>query len=141
DPQQANHVFRDTFVSQCYGPKTCPGIFGFGNVPYDAYTFTNSAAGPACVVVNLDAGSCTGFNYIFSASYLGSFDPANVCNHYLADMGSSPDPVGSYGFIVPAGATFVVVLDGIEPGMECAYYVLTVSGLVCPPTPTGTPPT
>src|SRR5204863_188450 len=74
---------------------------------YDAYTFTNSTGGPACVTVDLNT-TCTGTNFIFSAAYLGTFDPANICTNWLADSGLSPNPTRSYSFTVPAGARFVI---------------------------------
>ena len=47
---------------------------------------------------------------LFSAAYLGSFDPASLCANYLADMGAIPDISGSYSFTVPAWNAYTVVV-------------------------------
>jgi hypothetical protein len=76
---------------------------------------------------------------LFSAAYLGSFDPNNICSaNYLGDMGASPAP--AYQFTVPAGATFVIVVHEVTPNTGCASYTLTVNGVgTCPVTPTPVP--
>src|SRR5436190_8102743 len=70
DATQTNRLFRGGVAGTCGPPGTCstsPGTFH-----YDAYTFTNSTGGPACVTVDLNT-TCTGTNFIFSAAYLGTF--------------------------------------------------------------------
>ncbi|MEO8285779.1 MAG: S-layer homology domain-containing protein [Chloroflexota bacterium] len=94
---------------------------------YDSYSYTNNTNQAQCVTVQLDAGSCTGQRYLFSAAYLGEFNPNNMCANYLADIGASPNPVGSYAFTVPAGANFVVVVHEVTTGAGCPGYALTVS--------------
>src|SRR5213076_2419338 len=75
-----------------------------------------------------------------SVMYLGSFDPANVCTNYLADIGNSPDVAKSYSGTVPAGQTFVVTVNEVTPNAVCTGYTLTITGLCGggSPTPTAT---
>jgi hypothetical protein len=82
--------------------------------------------------------ACGGSLEVMSEAYLGTYNPANVCQNYVADLGASPPPPGTYSFTVPAGATFVVVVNETTPGGGCAAYTLDVTGtcgLVRVPTP------
>jgi hypothetical protein len=74
---------------------------------------------------------------IFSAAYLGSYNPANLCVNYLADMGGiSEDYSGPgtffYSFTVPANTNFTVVVNGMAEDYYCSGYTLTVAGPLCP---------
>jgi hypothetical protein len=136
---QDGRVTRDGVSSTCAVPKVgCPGNPYTGTpYHYDAYTFTNTTGVSQCVSVTLNS-ACGGVNEVMSEAYLGSYNPANVCANYLADLGSSPPPAGTYSFTVPAGATFVVVVNEINPGGGCTAYTLDVTGtcgLVRVPTP------
>ena len=109
---------------------------------YDEYTFTNTTGSTQCVTVDTDT-ACTGTNFIFIASYLGSFDPANICTNWIGDSGSSPD-IGvpaPYQFDLDDGQTVVIVVSEVTPDAGCAGYTVTVSG-ICggggSPTPTPT---
>lgn len=137
DPQQAGRLSRNGVVSSCAAPKSCPGVFDTAGRSYDAYTYVNTTSTTACITVRLDDRGCGG-NDLFSAAYLGSYDPTNVCTNYLADAGGSPAVVGSYSFNVPAGATFVVVVHEVYGGQGCGLYNLRISGLPCQPTPAPT---
>jgi hypothetical protein len=133
DPIQLGRLNRDGTPAQCQAPESCPDVLDPSPRHYDAYTYTNSTGEAACFNVDLHAGSsCTGLNYIFSAVYLHSFDPTNLCSNYLADIGTSPNPSGVYSFSVPAGATFVVVVHEIDPNAGCGSYSLAVSSCLCP---------
>jgi hypothetical protein len=139
DLVQDGRVTRDGVSSTCAVPKVgCPGNPYTGTpYHYDAYTFTNTTGVSQCVSVTLNS-ACGGANEVMSEAYLGSYNPANVCANYLADLGSSPPPAGTYSFTVPAGATFVVVVNEINPGGGCTAYTLDVTGtcgLVRVPTP------
>ena len=79
----------------------------------------------------LTPGRAVGAGYLFSAAYLDSFDPGDLSANYLADIGISPNPRGSYSFAVPAGATFVVVVHTISTATECSGYAVTVSDAHC----------
>jgi hypothetical protein len=107
----------------------CPGNPYTGTpYHYDAYTFTNTTGVSQCVSVTLNS-TCAGGQEVMSEAYLGAFNPANVCDaNYVADLGASPPPAGTYSFTVPAGGTFVVVVNEINPGGGCTAYTLDVTG-------------
>ncbi len=144
DGTQAGRLNSLLTSSTCAAPRNCPGTLDTLTRHYDAYTYYNASNTAACVTVALTA-SCVNSLLIQSASYLGSFDPNNLCVNYLADIGPSPAPIGSYSFTVPAGATFVVTVNELVPNTGCSSYTLAVSssgGLTCPitsGTPTSTP--
>jgi len=104
---------------------------------YDQYTFTNTSGSAECVVVTLDSRSCGGPG-VFGSAYLNSFDPNNLATNYLADLGVS-GPTASFSFGVPAGATYVVVVQEIGTDLGCATYTLTVNP--CAPIPPSNTPT
>jgi hypothetical protein len=129
DTTQVGRLGRDDFASTCALVKTCPGVTADTNPRhYDAYQFRNDTGAPACVTVRLDT-QCNFENNtsIFSAAYLGSYDPTNPCTNYLADMGYSPPALNAYQFTVPAGATYVVVVNEVNPNTGCGSYTLSVS--------------
>ena len=122
DAPQADRLGRDGTPSTCAG-KVCPGGIGTPGTRF-AKTFgpyTNSAGVAACITVTINAATgVPNTGDIESAAYLGSYDPTNLCLNYLGDSGVSglggpgPGPVlgtASYSFTVPAGASFVVVVN------------------------------
>jgi hypothetical protein len=123
------------FVDQtgaCNNVRTCPGNFStVGARPFDAYTFTNASAVPACVTVVVDAQACLGNNFLVVAAYLGAYNPANQCQNYLADIGGSPNPTGVFSFNVPGNATFTLVVTAANasPTVCTTPYRVTVTGL------------
>jgi hypothetical protein len=142
DPTETDRMFRDGTASTCAAPKVCPGVLGDG-LPrhYDSYTFTNTTGSTQCVTIDADAMTCTGTNFIFLQAYLGSFDPTNLCTNYLADIGGSPNPTGSFSFDLDDGQTVVIVVNEVDPDAGCVGYSFTVSGICgggVSPTPTAT---
>jgi hypothetical protein len=130
--------FRDGVPSACGVAKAFPGTSTPGNHQYDAYAFQTCAnSGPTCVTVTLNAAN--GIN-LFTAAYLGAFNPANLAQNYIADAGGSNTTV-SYSFNLPAGAqTFTVVVEDVPVGPASnSPYTLSVSGAcvtsVCPIVP------
>lgn len=129
--------FRDGIPSSCGAQKAFPGTSTPGNHQYDAYQFQTCAnSGPTCVTVTLSAAN--GVN-LFSAAYLGAFNPANLAQNYIADAGGSNTTV-SYSFNLPAGAqTFTVVVEDVPVGPASnSPYTLQVSGAcvgTCPVVP------
>src|ERR1043166_5886290 len=81
-------------------PQTCPAttscaIFGDPNsFRYDSYTFNNTG-GAACVTIDTNT-VCNGDHAIFTSAYLGSFDPDNLCTNWAGDVGTDPNPDGSF---------------------------------------------
>jgi hypothetical protein len=98
---------------------------------YDAYTFKNNGTAQVCVTVTLTLPQQIGTNYQAN-SYLGSFDPNNICANYLADPGVSSATLSVpivYSHNVPAGASFVVAVQTTNPGEIDGDYQLKVEGL------------
>jgi hypothetical protein len=125
----ATRHFRDGVPSSCGPPKPFPGTTAPGTRQFDAYTFTtcsNSAA--SCVTVRFAGPNAIN---LFTAAYLGNFNPANLAQNYLADAGSSA-ATRVYSFSLPAGQqTFTVMLYDVPPGLATpsgSAYSLTVSG-------------
>jgi hypothetical protein len=136
DAIQTNRLTRNSVTSDCSTNKPCPGeiVSPGGSIHFDAYSFTASAA--ACVTVSLSTpcnNTSAGNDFIHSSAYLGSYDPANKCLNYLADIGNSPLPSGSYSFVVPSNSVFVVIVNEVDSGVGCTNYTLTVSGFDCVP--------
>lgn len=125
---QTDRLTRDLNTSTCTPNKLCPGpLGGTATLRYDAYTFENGESN-ACITVTLQSGCTT-----FSVAYLDSYNPANFCNNYLADMGDSTDNgVTNYSFNVSASARFVIVVNEVTAGGGCGY-TLRVDGGSCRP--------
>ncbi|MFL5731727.1 MAG: dockerin type I domain-containing protein [Chloroflexia bacterium] len=146
DSLQVARLGRDNSPSTCDG-KGCPSSLGQGLRHYDQYTFYNDSGQPQCVLVRLDTACDGTTNPIFSAAYLGSYDPTNLCTNYLGDIGFNPPDQHEYSFTVPAGATYVIIVNEVNEDTGCPSYTLTVSCGVFGGTPTatatvtGTPPT
>ncbi len=142
DPTQTGRLFRDGVPDTCQAAGTCQ-VFDTTPRHYDNYTFTNTSSNTVCVTVDVNT-ACTGTNFIFVAGYVGSFDPNNICTNWVADIGSSPDPTGTFSFNVPAGQTLIVNVHEVTANAGCPAYTLTITGLPgggpCPsPTVTNTP--
>jgi subtilase family serine protease len=140
-PTQTDWLWPSGTNSTCRLPKACSEEeAAVGTVAYNAYSYTNSSSSAACVSVTIttlcgDKGEY--YNSIFSAAYLGSYNPANLCANYLADMGGIQGSFTGpgtffYSFTVPANTNFTVVVDGTYPSYYCSGYALTVAGLLCP---------
>src|ERR1051326_5118325 len=139
DPTQTGRLFRSGVPQTCPPTTTCTP---FDTTPrhYDSYTFTNTTGSQQCV--NIDTNTaCTGTNFIFTAAYQGSFDPANLCTNWIGDSGSSPNPDQAFQVQVAAGQTLVVVVSEVTANAGCPAYTLTITGLCGgggSPTPTPT---
>lgn len=128
DTTMTGRIVRNGVASSCAVPKVFPGTQDLlPNRRYDAYTFTNSGNATACVTVNLTSACSTN---IFDAVYLGSFNPANLSQNYLADAGSSFAGVSTMSFNVPAGQSFVLVVHEVNVNAGCTGYSGTVTGLL-----------
>jgi hypothetical protein len=139
DPTQVDRLNRSGISGCCGAVFTSCQIFGDAQLRhYDAYTFTNTTGSTQCVDVNVNT-ACSGNNFIFTAAYLGTFDPNNICNNWIADEGSSPGPTAPFSFIIDNGQTVVLVVSEVNAGAGCPSYTMTVSGLGAGGTPTPTP--
>ena len=139
DPLEMARIADEDPQSNCVLHVTCDPVDG-AQRHYDSYTLENTSGSEACVTVEISAPACDGLRALQSATYLGSFDPSNVCVNFLGDIGSSPySSVKSYSFTVPAHSTIVVVVNTIEEGFTCSAYTVRVSGLPAPGCVTSTP--
>jgi hypothetical protein len=138
DPTQTDHLNRSGIAQTCPATTSC-AIAGDGLLHhYDAYTFTNTSASTQCVTIDTNS-TCTGPRFIFTAAYLGSFDPANICTNWIGDSGFSPNPDKSFQVEVPAGQTLRVVVSNVTANGTCPAYTLTITGLCGGGTPSPTP--
>jgi hypothetical protein len=127
---QTDRVFRDGFPSTCAVPKAYPGTTVAGPKAFDRYEFVNGGGdgNPAtCITITMNTG-CTNDSFLFVVAYLNSFNPADVSQNYLGDIGSSPNPTGQFSVMVPAGQKLILVVSQVF-GTPCATpYTLNVSG-------------
>jgi hypothetical protein len=140
DPTQLDRLNRGV-ISGCCGTTYPCQIFGDGQLHhYDTYTFTNTTGSTQCVTVGVNT-QCQGANFIFTAAYLGSFDPNNICANWIADEGRSPVPgdPAPFSFNIDNGETVVLVVSEVTAGAGCPSYTMTISGLCGRGTPSPTP--
>ena len=124
DASQSGRMTRNGTASTCSAPKSYPGNFTTtGARLYDSYTIANPRNVAVCATIGVTSGC--GIN-LFTATYLGSFNPANVGQNYLADIGSSFPTAAFYSVTVPANATIVVVVHTLNENQTCASYTLSV---------------
>jgi hypothetical protein len=135
DLTESPRLFRADPPSTCPAPQVCEGPSGTGPYFYDQYTFVN-AGQTNCVTVTLTPNCGATFS-LHSSAYLNAFTPgaATICTDFLGDIGNSPadgGPPVPYSFDVPAGATFVVVVNHVTVGGTCPSYQLDVAGCEVP---------
>jgi len=113
DSTQSDRLGRDGQPSTCAG-KGCPGGGFAGTKYYKTYNYRNDAGAPACFTVTINA-ALNGPGDIESAAYVGTYNPANLCQNYLGDSGvvglGTTIPDASYSFTVPPNSDFVVVVN------------------------------
>src|SRR5207245_101084 len=136
DPLENGRLTRSGIPQTCPATTSC-AIFEAVQHHYDSYTFTNTTGATQCVDIDTNT-ACTGTNFIFTAAYLGSFDPTNICNNWIGDAGSSPNPDQAFQVEVPDGQTLVVVVNEVF-GADCPAYTVTITGLCGGGTPSPTP--
>ena len=127
DPTQIDRLFRSGIPQTCPASTSC-AIFGDG-LPrhYDSYSFTNTTGATQCVNVDTNT-ACTGTNFIFTAAYLGSYDPNNICTNWIGD-GFSPNPDQPFQVNVDNGQTLVVVVSEVTPDAGCSSYTVTLDNI------------
>ncbi len=140
DPTQVDRLNRGV-ISGCCGTTYSCQIFGDGQPHhYDAYTFINTGGSTQCVTVDVNT-DCQGSNFIFTAAYLATFDPNNICANWVADEGRSPAPGDPtpFSFNIDNGQTFVLVVSEVSAVAGCPSYTMNVSGFCGEVGPTPTP--
>jgi len=137
DLTESPRLFRADPPNTCALPQPCEGPSGSGPYFYDEYAFVNGP-GLNCVTATLTSNCAAAGTFSLHASaYLNAFTPGagTICTDFLGDIGSSPadgDPPKSFSFDVPAGGTFVVVVNHITVGGTCPTYQLDVTGCEVP---------
>jgi hypothetical protein len=127
---QSDRLSRTVSAGECGSPPLCPGALGDPPHYYDAFTFRNGPS-DACITVTLSSDLAD----VFSAAYLGAFDPTNLCVNYLADSGDSTFGISffgpkTYSFNVLSNAIFVVTVNDVA---GAGPYQLSVTGGNCRP--------
>jgi|GEM_PF-828716 len=135
DPVQMGRLDTRANETICNSPAPCPVIVDSNPRHYDTHTFVNTTNSSQCVYVRVNA-QCSASTTVFSAAYLNSFNPNNLCANYLGDAGFSSPPEAFYSFSVAAGATYVIVVHELFPNQGCSQYNLLVQSNVCVITPT-----
>ena len=138
DPTQVDHLNRSGIPQTCPASNSCEVAGDQLLHHYDSYTFTNTSGSTQCVTIDTNS-ACSGVRFIFTAAYLGSFDPKNICTNWIGDSGFSPDPDQAFQVEVPDGQTLVVVVSNFTANGTCPAYTLTVGGLCGAFTPSPTP--
>jgi hypothetical protein len=140
DPTQNGGLPRVSPTSACGTRKAAPLFTVAGTRFYDVFRRTNESEGTLCTIASISSSSCS-TDRVFSAAYLPGFDPAtSVRGNYLADSGLSGVFGGdttTYGFDVPPGAAYDVVVTSAAAGATCATYELRLGS--ASPYPTGAP--
>lgn len=127
---QDTRLYRDGNPSGC-AAKACPGSSGTGARTYDAFVFPNEGCGDVCVTAVLSP-YCT--NYLVAATYLDSYNPADICANFIGDPGLSPAQ-GDYvewQFTIPLHHKAIVVITMATSGQTCPDgYTLNLVGVPC----------
>jgi hypothetical protein len=141
DPTEHGRLTRGTVVSACGTKKAKPLQADLATgYHYDSFRHTNDSESAICTLVSLEQASTCSSDRTFSAAYLPSFDPTAVLVNYLADGGESgrlASLTHRYGFDVPAGAGYDVVVISEDPHATCPTYDLRFG--TASPYPTGAP--
>jgi hypothetical protein len=142
DPTQKGRLLLNAAPGTCPAPKGPSATDTTHDRFYDAFTRSNQSDSTLCVLASLEATSACTSGGPISAAYAPQFDPASVARRYLADGGLNAVQglrIISYGFEVPAGADYAVVVTGSNPGATCPSYDLRLGATA--PYPTALPPT
>ena len=145
DPTQTDRLFRSGVPGTCAVP-TSGALFGDATPRhYDLYEVVNNGGSPSCVDVTVGTDVCTGTNFIFSAGYSPTFNPANILENWQSDSGFSPD-IGApqtYSFNLAASAHAFINVHEVTPNAGCSHYTVDVNGadpVGGPPPPPPPPP-
>lgn len=131
-----NRPFRDGVLPTTCANKTCTaGVAGAGSF-YDVINFTNTESTAQCVTLTYTVTAITGGTFTFLSVHEGSFNPANTCQNYLSDIGSSPatgTPV-TLRFTLAGNATAAIVVSSVGV-ITSANYTLVIDGICAPCVP------
>ncbi len=123
--------FRSGIATQCAAPRTCGAPFGTVNFLFDTVKMFNATCEAKCVTVRYRINA-TG--NVFVTAYRNTFNPAAICNNWLADGGGSSTVAGTnvtFSFIAPANDTIIFLINQATAGQETPSYTVEVDGLTC----------
>jgi len=132
-----DRIDRNGIPSTCEAPTTYPGTVELVwlQFRYDSHSYTNTDTQPICVTATLEVTSMAPLHAIV---YLGSFNPENQAENYLADSGNSASSLlgtVTFSFMLDAGQTAVFILQEVgNDGVPEKPYTLTIEQ------PDSTPP-
>lgn len=111
------------FRSGIRGDRTCRLFGETGARFYDEFFFVNNSSTSQTVSINF-VSNCGANTYM--AAYSPQFNPANICENYIAGPGQSASV--DWDFTVCANSQFSIVVYGLEPGVLCEGYSYAVLG-------------
>lgn len=124
DPTQTGRLSRVAPASTCGTSKDFPGNGAdlmYAHL-YDVYHFINPANVPVCFTFTLTYAT---YGQLYAAAY-SSFDPTDITDAYLGDVGDTLASPQTMGITVNAGASLDVVVSAVAIGTEAAgSYVLS----------------
>jgi len=91
---------------------------------YTNHTFRSRLANPVCVTAELTP-ACVGGVQLYSAVYIGTFNPSDVLAGFAAHSGTSAP--STYSFTPPGGNAFAIVVHTTTPDTNCSSYSLHVT--------------
>jgi hypothetical protein len=121
-----NHINQDGLASACDDPSWMipTETTTTAQVKYKKFGYKSSIQETACVTVGVST-SCTGTDAIMSESYSPGFDPAQLRNSWVGDLGSSSGT--AYTFPIAGGANFETVIEQVSSSGGCPGVTLTWS--------------
>jgi hypothetical protein len=139
DPSHVDALRVNGEVSECVlAPKTFPGTEGsIAAFRYDTYTERNTTPDPQCARLTLSTDPCQDplADAAFATAYRNSFNPSNLSENYIADLGARVVPCLSgdtlfFSVIVQPGDSLVTVVEEYTPGgTGVEGYTLVITGL------------
>ena len=118
-----------------FGPSTCgfplyPGTIGMNQRYYysEIGPFYNPSPEPTCTTVSIDPGTCVGdtFNTIVHVAAFTEFNPLDIGENYLGDVGARDD-FFEFQFFAPGDSKFYVVgqqildINSPDNGEGCVF--------------------
>jgi hypothetical protein len=117
-------------VSTCPVAKVCPAIsYPTEQFHYREHAFVNGGTS-RCISVRLDPSGCGGEgHYVFPVAYVGTFNPANVCENYVGDASKSSVHPQEFTIDVPPGSPFRIVVTEVAANAGCPGYTLSLTAV------------
>jgi hypothetical protein len=119
DSVQTGRESRIPSAGACGAPKLYPGNAADPSNPhlYNAYHFVNPSGASVCFNFTLtyDSGSVDGSTGVqrYLTAY-STYDPANIGNNYLGDVGATLTSPQTMSITVPAGSSIDVVVFALD---------------------------